>query len=108
MLMDEGRDPAADTVAAATEPKSARLRVDEVVWREVGEDLVVLELATSTYLTLNGSAKLLWTGLADGATTPELAASLTTAYGITTEQADADTAAFLSSLVERRLLQTDG
>jgi hypothetical protein len=108
MLMDEGTDRGADTVGAAIDPRPARLRVDEVVWREVGEDLVVLELATSTYLTLNGSAKLLWTGLADGATTPELAASLTTAYGITTEQADADTAAFLSSLVERRLLQTDG
>jgi Coenzyme PQQ synthesis protein D (PqqD) len=80
------------------------LRLDEVVWREVGEDLVVLELSTSTYLTLNGSAKQLWIGLVEGATVPELAERLTARYGITAEQAVADTEAFLSALGDRKLL----
>jgi len=82
----------------------SRLRLDEVVWREVGDDLVVLELSTSTYLTLNGSAKQLWIGLVDGATVPELAERLTARYGITEEQALADTEAFLSALGDRKLL----
>lgn len=81
-----------------------RLRVDEVVWREVGEDLVVLELSTSTYLTLNGSAKQLWIGLAEGGTVSVLVDRLTAIYGISEEQATTDTEAFLAALADRKLL----
>jgi hypothetical protein len=84
-----------------------RLRVDEVVWREVGDDLVVLELSTSTYLTLNGSGKQLWIGLAEGGTVPELVERLTALYGIGEEQATGDTEAFLAALAERKLLAFD-
>jgi Coenzyme PQQ synthesis protein D (PqqD) len=84
-----------------------RLRVDDVVWREVGEDLVVLELSTSTYLTLNGSAKQLWIGLSEGGTVPALVERLTSLYGISDEQASADTEAFLAALAERKLLALD-
>jgi hypothetical protein len=84
-----------------------RLRVDEVVWREVGEDLVVLELGSSTYLTLNGSAKQLWIGLADGGGVPELVARLVDVYGISEDQAATDTGAFLAALAERKLLAYD-
>jgi coenzyme PQQ synthesis protein D (PqqD) len=88
-------------------PGTPRLRVDEVVWREVGDDLVVLELSTSTYLTLNGSAKQLWISLAEGGTVPGLVERLTELYGISDEQASSDTEAFLAALAERKLLAFD-
>ncbi len=91
-------------VSSAVTP---HLRVDEVVWREVGDDLVVLELSTSTYLTLNGSAKQLWIGLAEGATVPGLVDRLTSLYGISDEQALTDTEVFLAALAERKLLAFD-
>jgi hypothetical protein len=80
------------------------LRVEDVVWREVGDELVILELSTSTYLTLNGTAKHLWEGLADGVTIDALVQMLTQRYPITTEQARSDTESFLSALAERELL----
>jgi len=82
-----------------------RLRVDEVAWRDVGDELIVLELATSTYLTLNGSAKQLWIGLAAGTTMDELVDTLVTMYGISVDQAFADTDQFLSALIERKLIE---
>jgi len=82
-----------------------RLRVDEVAWRDVGDELIVLELATSTYLTLNGSAKQLWLGLASGASVDELVERLVSTYGISAEQAGSDTEAFLEALVERKLVE---
>jgi hypothetical protein len=84
-----------------------RLRVDQVAWRDVGDELIVLELATSTYLTLNGSAKQLWLGLVSGATAEELVGSLVAAYGISVDQAGADTESFLAALLERKLIEPD-
>ena len=81
-----------------------QLKVDDVVWREVGDELVVLELSTSTYLTLNGTAKYLWESLAGGTTIGALVQMLADRYPITAEQARTDAEAFLSALSERDLL----
>jgi hypothetical protein len=80
------------------------IKVDNVVWREVDDELVILELPTTTYLTLNGSAKQLWLRLADGATSQELALMLVDNYKISREQAASDTESFLSDLDQRELL----
>jgi hypothetical protein len=81
-----------------------QLKVDDVVWREVGDELVVLELSTSTYLTLNGTAKHLWVSLSGGSTVDELTAMLADRYEIPKEQARSDTESFLAALAGRELL----
>jgi hypothetical protein len=81
-----------------------QLKVEDVVWREVGDELVVLELSTSTYLTLNGTAKQLWEGLAGGSTLDMLVSMLADRYTISVQQARSDTESFLSALAERELL----
>jgi hypothetical protein len=81
-----------------------RLKVDDVVWREVGGELVVLELTSSVYLTLNGTAKILWEGLAGGATIDSLVELLTNDYEVTADQARADAESFVLELTERNLL----
>jgi hypothetical protein len=87
-----------------TNGKTLLLKIDNVVWREVDEELVILELPTTTYLTLNGSAKQLWLRLAEGATSEDLALMLSDRYGISQEQAASDTESFLSDLDQRQLL----
>jgi len=81
-----------------------RLRIDDLAWREVGDELVVLEVTTTTYLTLNGSARVLWERLVDGVTRSELTDTLVDRYGITLEKADKDVDAFLDVLRQRSLL----
>ena len=58
-----------------------QLKAEDVVWREVGDELVVLELSTSTYLTLNGTAKQIWERLASGATCEGWSTSWSSATG---------------------------
>lgn len=84
--------------------EKVQLRVDDVVWRGVGDEIVILELSTSTYLTLNGTATHLWDGLVDGSTMAELAEILTMRYRITVDQARADVEAFVAALSDRNLL----
>jgi hypothetical protein len=92
---------------ADTTGEKLHLKVDEVVWREVEEELIVLELSSTTYLSLNGSAKQLWLRLADGATSEELATMLTDLYQISPEQARTDAESFLSNLTDRKLIDRD-
>ena len=87
--------------------KTLHLKVDDVVWRKIGEELVVLELSTSTYLTLNIAAAHLWVVLADGATVGELVDSLCNKYGISPEKSRNDVDAFLCALRERELVILD-
>ena len=81
------------------------LDADAVVWREVGDEIVVLEIATAVYLTLNGTARPLWLLLADGATRDDLAAALVAEYGIAFDRAAADVDDFLAALATRSLLR---
>lgn len=81
-----------------------RLRTDDLTWREVGDELVVLKLSTGTYLTLNTVGRELWQQLEDGTTGDELAKGLVDRYGITTGQAAEDVAAFVTDLRNRELL----
>jgi len=77
------------------------------VWRNVGNELVVLELSTSTYLTLNGPAKRLWEALASGFGVEELIEMLVERYKISEELARKDTESFLTELAQRKLLVSD-
>lgn len=83
------------------------LRADDVSWREVGDEAVVLESATGTYLTLNATGKLLWQALEGGVTEREMAAMLVEQYGIGEDLAAKDVAAFLDRLRARRLVESE-
>jgi hypothetical protein len=92
-----------------TDPETRlRLRAEDVSWREVGDEAVVLESATGTYLTLNASGKLLWQALERGATEGEMVTMLVEQYGIGEELAAADVGTFLDRLRERQLVEAEG
>jgi len=81
-----------------------RLRSDDLSWREVEGEAIILDLSTQSYLSLNGTALTLWRALERGATTQELSARLVEDHGATPDEADRDAAAFVDSLRERGLL----
>ena len=89
-------------------PSGSLLRVNsqEVVWREIGDELVVLHMGTATYMTVNGSGRVLWNRLVDGATRGDLVDALVERYGIDQDQATRDVDAFLESVTECALLET--
>jgi Coenzyme PQQ synthesis protein D (PqqD) len=81
------------------------LKSEEVAWRVVGNELIVLEFSSSTYLTLNGTAKDLWESIADGATISSLADMLESRYNVSNELARSDAELFINALIDRGIAQ---
>jgi hypothetical protein len=85
----------------ATAPDQVlRIDTDRAVWREIADEVVILDVPTTTYLNLNKSARVLWRRLDRGAMPTELAAS----YGIAQDEAANDVQDFLDALRVRSLL----
>lgn len=81
-----------------------RLRADALAWREVGDEVIAIDLRRSLYLSLNGSGTLLWRAMADGSTRAGLVRLLREEFGIDEEQATGDVDAFIVELVDQDLL----
>jgi hypothetical protein len=82
-----------------------RLRSIDLTWREIEGAIVVLDLRSGGYLSVNGSGRRLWPLLVGGATADQLADALQQAYGIAAADAQRDVAAFLDMLSSRGLLE---
>jgi hypothetical protein len=82
-----------------------RLKQDRIAWRQVGDDIVILDLRSSQYLSANASAGLLWRGLERGASRDELIAELTREYEVEPDTAAADVDEFLADCRARDLLE---
>jgi len=81
-----------------------RLRTEDLEWREIDNDIVILDGRDATYLTLNGSGAVLWRLLATDATRQELVDALLGTYEVDHLTAAADTDAFLATLSEQGFL----
>jgi Coenzyme PQQ synthesis protein D (PqqD) len=81
-----------------------RLRADGLNWRQIDDEVVVLDSSSAKYLAINGSGARLWPALVAGATLEELAAILVESYGIDRSHAAADATRFLAALEEQGLL----
>lgn len=80
------------------------LRAD-VSWAPTDDgQVVVLDMRTSRYLSLNTSGSLLWTKLSDGATRQDLVMVLVDRFGLSEASATNDVTAFLQSLRTRELI----
>jgi hypothetical protein len=85
-----------------------KLRVDDITWREIDGDLVILDLRTSTYLTANSSATVLMRQLTEEQTPAQLVQALVDAFEIPEQRAQQDVQAFVDELGERGLLERSG
>src|SRR3954471_17276462 len=82
----------------ASEPSDLlQLRTDQVSWREVDGEVIVLDLRSSSYFAVNESAVPLWRALANGTTRADMVRDLVDTFGIDEQQAAADVDAFVES-----------
>jgi hypothetical protein len=85
-----------------------RLRVDDLTWREIDGDLVVLDLRSSTYLTANASATVLMRELTEDRELPQLVQALVDGFGLPEHLARQHATAFVDELGARGLLESSG
>lgn len=79
---------------------------EELAWKETGEgEVVVLDLRTSKYWALNGSAAVLWLALAEGATATELVQRLSEEFEVEADTAAHDVEEFLGSCQAQHMLE---
>jgi hypothetical protein len=86
---------------------TSRLRSDDLEWREVGGEIVILDLKSSNYLALNDTGALLWKLLAGGASEEELRNALTAEFDVDEATSVGDVAEFLTALRSKGLLDED-
>jgi Coenzyme PQQ synthesis protein D (PqqD) len=81
-----------------------RLRTDDITWRRVGESIVVLDLADSSYLSVNGTGTIIWQCLQSGSDIASILAAVLEKYDVDEETARVDIDRFLADLRTRRLI----
>jgi hypothetical protein len=94
-----------DQVKPAGGDRSVRVRPTGLAWRRAGDEVVVLDLAASSYHALNASGALLWERLAGWTTAGELAGALIRSFGLTQAAAAADVGRFLDGCAGAGLLE---
>ena len=85
-------------------PPVLKLRDEGIAWKEVDGEILLLDVATSTYLSVNQSAALLWQQLHAGTTREELVRALAETYELDDQTAADDVDAFLADCRDRGLL----
>jgi hypothetical protein len=91
---------------AQTPGSVLRLREEELSWREIDGEVVILDLRTSRYLNANPVGRLIWQRLANGgATRAELYDAVTENFTVDRPIAERDVDDFVDDLAGRGLLQ---
>ena len=75
----------------------------QVMSRLVGDETVLLDLASGVYFGLDGVGKRIWESVADGNSLGEAADVIVSEYAVDEAQAQADVMAFANELIERGL-----
>ena len=81
-----------------------RLRDRNLSWREIDEEILVLDLEAAAYISVQGAGRTLWPLLVTGATRSQLVTALTAKYEIDDEVAVRDVDLFVADLKERGLI----
>ncbi|MHB1547121.1 MAG: PqqD family protein [Acidimicrobiales bacterium] len=82
-----------------------RARSEQVMWREIDGQVVILDLRSSSYLRSNGTGARLWERLQTECQHDDLVDVLVSSYQVDPEVAASDVDAFLATLREGDLLE---
>lgn len=89
-----------------TEPQRVSV-ADEVVFRELGEESVLLHLGTGRYFGLDPVATRMWSALAKAGTVEGAVATLAEEYDAGENRLRRDLLELVESLAERRLVRLE-
>ncbi len=88
------------------EPATAPAPCEHVVFTDLGGDEAVLvDLDTKSYFRLNGTASLVWRGLARQLPVDQIALDMTARYDVSLEDARASVEAAVGEFLARRLVR---
>lgn len=77
---------------------------EDVTWRDVDEEMIVLHLPTGKYYTFNNTGHLVWQQLAEGKDTSEITSQIMNKYEVDEKAATKDLTTFINGLKEHNLI----
>ena len=77
---------------------------EQVIFREMGDEMVLLDLESGLYFGVDGVGQRIWETFAEGRNLEEAVAVVVAEYEVEEAQAQADVIAFVRDLVDRGLL----
>ena len=83
---------------------AVQVRQDGLSWHLAGDEVVILDLDGHVYLKLNGTGRVLWERLSEGASEDDLVGALLDTYDVDAQRARSDVAAFVADLRQRQLV----
>jgi len=81
-----------------------QLRDTDISWRDIQDEIVVLDERDAIYLAVSGAGALLWRLLSAPIDREDLIGALVDSYGIDRARASEDLDEFLATLADRDLL----
>jgi hypothetical protein len=82
-----------------------RIRADGIATQDLGDEVVVLDLQSSSYLLLNATGAALWPSLSGPVSIAELAVVLTDTFDVDAERATKGATGFVEGLLTLGLVE---
>ena len=77
---------------------------ENIAWRNVNDEIVILNLKSGEYFTLNDVAQCIWKAITDEKSVEEIKVKIIDEYDVSTERADRDFEEFITGMIEQGLL----
>ena len=77
---------------------------EEVSWRDIKGELIVLQLSSGEYFSFNEIGRLAWISLAEHKSIGQVIEAVLAEYDVSLAQAEADVVAFVQGLLGNKLL----
>ncbi len=84
-----------------------KLRSEDIQWKEVEGEIVILDLKSSRYMAVNKSGRFLWEAAAEGTTRSQLVKALMDKFQLDQGTANRDVNDFIETLRRNELITTD-
>ena len=80
---------------------------DQVMARQVGEETVILDLASGTYFGLDPVGARIWQLVCEGKALEEVCESMLAEYEVSRDEIEGDLSELLDALVDKGLIQLE-
>nr|WP_321356420.1 PqqD family peptide modification chaperone [uncultured Draconibacterium sp.] len=81
---------------------------DQLLVSQLGEDLVIMDMANGTYLSLNKTARIIWELVETPVKIEDIVRSLMSRFSIEEKTCTFETISFLSKIANQKALKIDG
>lgn len=77
---------------------------ENIAWRNVNDEIVILNLKSGEYFTLNDVGQVIWTAITDEKNVEEIKMKIIDEYDVSKEKATGDIMQFITGMIEEGLL----